>query len=325
MLPIFSLLCKRFRYNLHGLIAILGSTLLTGCLSTPQTKQLTHHTNHAFATTIEHSQTPFYSQQRFHCGPSALATAMDVAGTHQPYNTIAKKVYLPGRKGSLPTDLIGATRRFGLVAYKLKPSLNDLLTELSHGNVVIVFQNLGVKWIPRWHYAVAIGYNLNNKTIILRSGKHKRRVTKLKLFERTWKRSGYWAMVVTPVTRIPKTANAVNWLSALNIYEKQNKTSKLISVSYTKSITRWPNDSLLHMAFGNYWYRHKRYSKAAPLYRKASKIDPSNGDAWNNLANLMLQKKRYKLARQYSLKAVAAGGRNLKIYQLTLKQIEKRN
>src|SRR2546422_3737218 len=36
-------------------------------------------------------------------------------------------------------------------------TLSDLLAEVAAGHPVLVFQNLGLHWIPRWHFAVAVG------------------------------------------------------------------------------------------------------------------------------------------------------------------------
>ena len=72
---------------------------------------------------------------------------------------MAAAVYTPGREGTLASDMIAAARRNGRVAVPVT-SLPALLAELAAGNPVIVFQNLGLGFVPRWHYAVAFGYDL---------------------------------------------------------------------------------------------------------------------------------------------------------------------
>jgi len=312
---------KTIMHQLQRVSIVLFCFLLTACFATPQTKQLIQ--NHlTLPQGIEHKQTPFYSQKKYQCGPAALATALDSANLHRPLKEIISRVYLPGRKGSLKSDLISATRRYGLVAYQLNPTLRDLLTELAAGNVVIVFQNLGVKYIPRWHFAVAIGYNLENKTIILRSGKNRRRITKLKLFERTWKRSGYWAMVVTRATKIPKTATPATWLVALSMFETDSNNIAKVKQAYRIALKHWPRNSLLHLTSANFWFKTKSYQQAGKYYQKAVHLNPKNGDAWNNFAHLMLIQKRYRQARHHSRKAIQAGGLNIKTYQRTLHKIQ---
>lgn len=309
------------RHQLQILSILLPGIMLSACLSTPQTREI-YQNNVSLPKIVEHTQTPFYPQKRYQCGPASLATALDAIKHHQPLAHVVKRVYLPGRKGSLKYDLLSATRRYGVIAYKLKPELADLLTELANGKVVIVFQNLGVKLIPRWHYAVAIGYNLKNKTIILRSGKHKRRVTRLKLFERTWKRSNYWAIVVTPANQIPSTATALPWLSALALFEKHNPQPQKVMDAYKTALRRWPKSSLLHLATANFAFNQKRYRIARKHYQKAVILDPMNGDAWNNFANLLLKQKQFSTAKYFSRKAIKTGGPNVNIYRQTLHEIQ---
>ena len=70
-----------------------------------------------------------------------------------------------------------------MLAYPLRDSLADLLREVAHGNPVIVFQNLGTRWLPRWHFAVVVGYDLQASKVILRSGTTERWRTTLATFE----------------------------------------------------------------------------------------------------------------------------------------------
>ena len=79
---------------------------------------------------------------------------------------LAPQVYTPSLKGSLQPAMITAARRHSRVAYPISGA-NALLQEIAAGHPVIVLQNLGLSWIPVWHYAVVIGYDLNQEVIIL--------------------------------------------------------------------------------------------------------------------------------------------------------------
>ncbi len=65
--------------------------------------------------------------------------------------------------------MIGAARRHGRVAYVIS-SPEELLVEVAAGNPVIVLQNLGLSWVPVWHYAVVIGYDGDADMVTLHSG-----------------------------------------------------------------------------------------------------------------------------------------------------------
>jgi len=71
---------------------------------------------------------------------------------------------------------------------------------------VIVFQNLGLPWYPRWHYAVVIGYDLPRREVLLHSGPEARKVTSMRLFELTWEWGKNWGVVVLPPEKLPATA-----------------------------------------------------------------------------------------------------------------------
>ena len=42
----------------------------------------------------------------------------------------------------------------------LKGGIHSVLPEIAAGNPVLVLQNAGWSWLPVWHYAVVIGYDL---------------------------------------------------------------------------------------------------------------------------------------------------------------------
>lgn len=116
--------------------------------------------------------------------------------------------------------MIATARSYGMLAYQLDPKLSHIFKEVAAGNPVLVLQNLSFKFYPRWHYAVVVGYDLEKKEIILRSGKTKRWVTPLKVFERTWQRGNYWSQAIVPAGQIPETATAFRYLKSAYAFEE---------------------------------------------------------------------------------------------------------
>lgn len=147
---------------------------------------------------IEHGEAPFLAQARHQCGPATLAMALRHVGLHGDPDDLARAVFLPGREGSLQIEMMVATRRAGAVATLVRGELQSLFAELAAGHVVIVLQNLGLDIAPRWHYALVIGYDLDRRELILRSGEEVRQVLALRTFEHTWARAAHWAMRVSP-------------------------------------------------------------------------------------------------------------------------------
>ncbi|MGH2349336.1 MAG: PA2778 family cysteine peptidase, partial [bacterium] len=147
-----------------------------------------------FAARTELSNTPFFAQSTYQCGPAALATVLSAAGIPADPEALSTQVYVPTRRGSLQVEMLAAARRNGTVALEIEPALSALLQTVADGYPVVVLQNLGLAWLPRWHYAVVIGYDLDSRSVVLRSGTTRRQVVPMASFERTWSRSGRWAM-----------------------------------------------------------------------------------------------------------------------------------
>jgi len=159
---------------------------LAGCASIPeQVRQLP-----AQAQPIELSHTPFFPQERFQCGPAALATVLGSSGATVAVADLVDKVYLPGKGGSLQVELLAATRTAGRIPYLINGTLDSLYAELHGGRPILVLQNLGVNLLPRWHYAVVVGIDPSAGTVMLRSGTDKRRLTPIRTFLHTFVRIG---------------------------------------------------------------------------------------------------------------------------------------
>jgi ABC-type bacteriocin/lantibiotic exporter with double-glycine peptidase domain len=144
---------------------------------------------------VELEAVPFYPQSKYQCGPSSLAMALTYSDFPVTPEQIQSQVYTPSRKGSLQMAMVGATRRHGRIAYTIE-GFNSIWPELAAGYPVIVLQNLGLSWMPVWHYAVVIGYNFSEHTVILRSGITERKVISLNTFAKTWSRSNHWGLIV---------------------------------------------------------------------------------------------------------------------------------
>ena len=141
---------------------------------------------------------PFHPQsERTDCGPAALAMMLGWTGLDTNPKALAPAVYTPGREGTLQTDIVQATRRAGRLAAPVR-DFRNLLAELDAGNPVLVLQNLGIERWPLWHYAVAVGYDLNAATLFLHSGKQARLETSFSDFEKSWRSSKHWGLTITP-------------------------------------------------------------------------------------------------------------------------------
>ena len=232
---------------------------------------------------------PFFPQTEDQCGPSSLATMLGARGINISPSELRKKVYIPAKNGSLTTELSARARRYGMLVYPLKPIRIDILAEVSAGNPVLVLQNLGLKWLPRWHFSVVTGYDLLNNKLRLMSGKHQTYEIDTQLFEKTWQRADNWAVVITPPSQLPKTAEASQFLKSANKLELVGEISPALK-AYTAALKRWPDNATAYFGAGNTAYTLKRYKEASTFFSTHVERRQNSANGWNNLAYSLLKR-----------------------------------
>jgi len=306
-----------------ALLTIL--TLLSACASAPQTQRLFATPNN-LPDKIELGQTPFFPQQRYQCGPAALATVLTHAGVNINASTLVDEIYLPSRLGSLQAEILASTRRHGRLPYRIAPDMHALLSEIAAGNPVLVLQNLGLNWVPRWHYAVAMGFDLNKREIILRSGTIARHITDMDTFELTWARGRYWGILTLPAETLPASTDAERYLRTVVALENTQATKQrwpMIHIAYRTALSRWPNNLIAQMGLGNSAYQLADLNTAAQAFRNAARDHPNAGVAYNNLAQVLLEQGKLDEAEKQAQHAVTLAGPHLKNYRSTLADIQQ--
>lgn len=305
------------RLLLAGLACLLLLTL-AGCAT--QTRTLLQGTSRDLPRRVELSSTPFHPQERHQCGPATLAMSLNAAGIPVEPDVLVPQVYVPERKGSLPPEMLAAARRNGALAMTIPPRLDSLLAEIAAGNPVIVLQNLSLQLFPLWHYALAIGYDLDSGDVILRSGTTERLAMPMSTFEHTWARSGYWAMVALAPGRLPVTASESHVVDALVAFEKSSSTDRSRK-AYEHALGKWPHNPILQMGIGNTAYAAGDLGAAAAAFRRASEERPDNAAGFNNLATVLAEMGDLDGATEAAERAVAIGGPWRAAAQATLESV----
>lgn len=297
--------------------AVIALCCLAAC-ATPQTDRVLQRSD-GLPAQAELPDVRFFPQAVNECGPAALAMALHASGIAVTPEELTPLVFTPGREGSLQPDMITATRRHGRVAYPIK-DLTSLLREVAAGTPVVVFQNLGLSWYPQWHYAVAIGYDLDSRELILHSGETARTRLSLATFEHTWERGGHWAILALPPNHLPATAEPLAYLTAVKGLE-QAKQFAAAERAYATALGRWPDDLLALMGRGNALYALGRKRDAASAFRAAVARHPDSGAALNNLAHVLADLGQYAEAERTARRALELGGPFSETARRTLDEI----
>lgn len=236
---------------------------------------------------VELDTTPFFPQDRYQCGPAALATLLVASDAVTTPDALVPLVYLPARKGSLQVEMQAAPRKFERLSYVLSTKLDSILAEIDAGRPVLVLHNYGLPILPRWHYAVVIGYDSERDRFILRSGVKRRDEWRARTFTVAWHHAQRWAMVVLRPGEIPATANPKLYLEAAADFER-GASPEAALLAFDAAVKRWPTEAVAWIGRGTAQYRAGKLTEAAQDYAAALRVDGSNAGARNNFAQTLL-------------------------------------
>jgi len=292
------------RISLLAFLCLLSACAATGVREATHNTQLPRH--------AELTSTPFFPQAQYQCGPAALATALSAANIQVTPDQLTPEVYVPSRQGSLQIEMMAAARRHGAVSVRIPPQLDAVMQEIAAGNVVVVMQNLGFSWVPSWHYAVVVGYDLDKELLWLRSGTYERFEISLSAFQRTWARSEHWAFVALPPGKLPASVSADEVAKALIAYEK-NASAAARKQAYQTAVSEWPDHQVLLMGLGNAAYAANDLPLAAVTFQHMIEVHPASAAAYNNLANVLLVQKHITQAETVAEKGLTVAGDDEKL------------
>jgi len=256
---------------------------LGSCTTLNQNRQAQYIIPANLPVAAELASTPFFPQTANQCGPASLATILRSHNIDVTPESLTASLYIPERKGSLQVEMTAATRQYGMLPYPVNPNFSDLLTEIAAGHPVLVLQNLRFEWWPKWHYAVVIGYDIENSELVLRSGTTRRWLTTFDTFINTWNRADNWALVIVPAGQIPATATASSYLKTAHALEETGLYGYALE-AYRAATTKWPDNPDTWITLGNMAYKNGDHNEAVSALIQASEVAPETAIVWNNLA-----------------------------------------
>lgn len=276
-----------------GFLSFALIVLLAGCakspLLPPETSRLPER--------VELSSVPFFPQSAYQCGPAALAAMLNQRGVVTSPGLLKDRVFIPGREGSLQVEMVAAARTHDLLVYPLEPRLEALLSEVAAGNPVLVLQNQAFDWYPRWHFAVLVGYDRRERTLILRSGTTRRWLTDFTSFDKTWARAGRWAVLTLPADKLPAQAQLRPWLKAASDLEETGRV-EAAQRAYRTATRQWPGEPLGWFALANSLYAGGDAAGAELALRQSLARQPDFAAGWFNLSQLLSERGCRRAAEQ---------------------------
>jgi hypothetical protein len=272
--------------RLPAALVVAAALLLAAGCATREPVLAQRAATGAIPPRIELADVPFFPQDDYQCGPAALATVLTYAGRATTPESLALRMYLPERKGSLQIELVATARSQQRIPYILPPTLDSLLGELRAGRPVVVLQNLGLESVPVWHFAVVVGYSVPDETIVLRSGAERRKLEQASDFGRRWALGRQWAMVVLKPGELPSIDDASRYLASVADVEAVNGAAGLAS-AYRAALVKWPDDRVARFGLANALDADGQLAAARREYRTLLERNPDDLAPLNNLADVL--------------------------------------
>jgi predicted double-glycine peptidase len=178
---------RKFKYL--SFICLLA--LLFACATTPPT-----------GDDVIIAGVPFFEQDEYQCGPSALATVIDYwyakdrRGEFLSPEEIASHIYSPGARGVLGIDLELYAKRLGFQADQHSATPSRLREEVRKGVPAIILVDYGFASYQRNHFMVVKGYT--REGIIVNSGRNEGEHISYKELTKIWKKTGFWTLSIRP-------------------------------------------------------------------------------------------------------------------------------
>lgn len=270
----------------------VGLVILLSACSPLQTRALQSDPSIETRPKTHTLNAPFVKQRRRHCGPATLSMLMQFHGRDALQTDIADAVFDDTQLGTFQTDMVAYLRSQSFLPYELAPQLTDVIHAVADGYPVIVMQNLGFNGVggvlAKWHYALVVGYDLEQQEMMLHSGPYEYYRLPFKTFERTWARSGYWGLVAWPAEQMPEIQQhtwlePIQYLNALIDVDALGVLPSPVQ-AYAEFVASHPNFPRAWFRLGNHQYPKNKSASLnsfAQAVRFATTVEPRH---WNNLA-----------------------------------------
>jgi ABC-type bacteriocin/lantibiotic exporter with double-glycine peptidase domain len=139
---------------------------------------------------------PFYPQEEYQCGPASMAGVLNYWGLKVSPEEVAAEIFSPKARGTLDMDMVFYAERKGMKVGQYRGSLEDLRGNIDSGHPLVVLVDEGFWVYQKGHYLVVIGYDQNG--FIVNSGKDRHKWVSRDHFLRTWERTKFWTLRITP-------------------------------------------------------------------------------------------------------------------------------
>jgi tetratricopeptide (TPR) repeat protein len=239
---------------------------------------------------------PFISQEEHMCGPSVLKMATSFSAPTYSLAEIEKMTFREDAQGTFQSDILSAARRMGLTPYRVNTTA-EMWKQIREERPVIVFQNLGLSWLPAWHFSLLVGYDAAKDRVIMHTGHEAYQSIGLSRFMGTWERGEKWSYVVTSPEDVPTNARFEDALENAMLLEKMENLNAAQSV-YAVLSTRFPDRFEPHLGLAQIHYARKNLELALSEAETALSKSPEHPALLFNVSQLNFEKGNLQKAKE---------------------------
>ncbi len=145
---------------------------------------------------------PYFSQDDYQCGPSAIATVINYwygkegLGRQLAFREAVSETYSPSAKGVLGLDLRLYARRLGFKAEEQTGSIDRLRELIDRGIPAIILVDYGMSVYQKNHFMVVTGYHRDS--VVVNSGRREKEQIANEDLHKIWRRTAFWTLVIEP-------------------------------------------------------------------------------------------------------------------------------
>ncbi|MBP6702745.1 MAG: C39 family peptidase [Vicinamibacteria bacterium] len=240
---------------------------------------------------------PFMAQTEALCGGAAAAMVLRYWGVDdvQPLDFASLVDF---SKGGISTgDLVGALTARGFAARPISAESADVVHEIGQGRPVIALIDAGR---GRFHYVVIVAW-ASGRVLFHDPSVGPFQVKDEAEFQRLWKASEGWALILTPGTSAPlpkappkeeptrpapttPTPSPCDPLIDQGIAAGRGADPEVAVPVLTAVLETCPGNARALMALAGVRFRQEQWKEAARIARQATQVDPTDQDTWRLLA-----------------------------------------
>lgn len=139
---------------------------------------------------------PFFPQEEYQCGPASLAGVLNFYGWKVSPEEIAAEIFSRRARGTLDMDMVFYAQKKGLKAEKYRGTFEDLQDQINSRRPLIVLIDQGFWVYQSHHFMVVVGVAQGG--LIVNSGKEERKFITRDSFWKTWEKTKFWTLRITP-------------------------------------------------------------------------------------------------------------------------------